>query len=1046
MRYTFAIITLLVFFFQHYAIAADRKGDIYRFDKPLVRGVIDTMKINNIFLPYQNDGSTAEDAHAFFPNGTTLSFLFQGGIAATGFVNGELRASWMAKASLIQEFQPGKWGMSPEDDKAVFYTVTANDGPGSEAYKNWATAVELGADFQDVDGDDQYDPNIDRPDILGDRTSWTVYNDGTDVSVRSDGLQTPPMGLEIHQQVWAFARADELGNVIFFRYRFINAGEDSIADFIFSIWADPDIGDAVDDLIGSDTTLSLGYIYNSGEDAVYGANPPSFGVDFFQGPVVDSPGDTAFRFLGPWFGVDTLYDKKNLPMTAFTFYNNAGETDPFPSPRQNVNRARDYQEGGFNGHHEPIDPTVFGTGGTAQDNPKFFYSGEPEAGTGWLDGTAADKRFMVNTGPFQLPAWRDENGNGRPEIGEPGVQDIVVAYVVGQGSSPTNSVTELKRVDRIAQLAYDANFFIAGPPPPPEVDVRTFDKKIEFIIDLEANGTFEYEATDKLLNRQVFEGVKIYQMASPSTNEFESGILNRKLIFSFDMDNKYKDIYQTQGFETVQIYAGNNNIKPEAFQDSGSAILRFVVEEDAFAPTPPPVLVNNIEYYFSITAFSINQGGDPPFLDSLGQGAWVGSSGILLENNLGGKQLHRVIPGSDENNPFLTDSADYVGPRTNHDGVILADVVDQAALTGDDYSVSFFDNGNFYRILNESEGGLLVRDSMVFQDRVGGDAWSFPIIDGLSIKVQNVIDGMAAADTIVPEGGVSWIDTSGAFKPAETAVFGHSIDLVKNTFRSNIADGITKDKYIPVEIVLGTTDDAQAQHYRANYNFSVGMKPTFLKAFDITNPDEPRQLYVAYHNPNINGTIDFTANNDIIIFNADYQETERYGRATTDTLFNKEAYMILQLSAIDSIFQANEMSIKIRPFYPNSDVDKYVVSGDNLDPKLTPEQHKSQLDRVKVVPNPYWAYSAYETSYDTPVLKFTHLPNEVNIRIFDLAGQLVKTLRKNDESNELSWNLRNEASLRIASGMYIAHIEAPGIGEKVLKFAVIQREERLDRY
>ena len=124
----------------------------------------------------------------------------------------------------------------------------------------------------------------------------------------------------------------------------------------------------------------------------------------------------------------------------------------------------------------------------------------------------------------------------------------------------------------------------------------------------------------------------------------------------------------------------------------------------------------------------------------------------------------------------------------------------------------------------------------------------------------------------------------------------------------------------------------------------------------------------------------------------------------------------------------------------------FLVKGESVQPRLTTEEQKGQLERVNVVPNPYWAYSAYETSYDTPVLKFTHLPNEVTIRIFNLAGQLIKTLRKNDEANELAWNLRNESNLRVASGMYIAHVEAAGIGAKVLKFAIVQREERLDRF
>ncbi len=79
-------------------------------------------------------------------------------------------------------------------------------------------------------------------------------------------------------------------------------------------------------------------------------------------------------------------------------------------------------------------------------------------------------------------------------------------------------------------------------------------------------------------------------------------------------------------------------------------------------------------------------------------------------------------------------------------------------------------------------------------------------------------------------------------------------------------------------------------------------------------------------------------------------------------------------------------------------------------------------------------------------MRFTHLDNEVTIRIFNIAGQLVKTLFKNDTSNELRWNLRNEAGLRVASGMYIAHIEVPGVGEKVLKIGIVQREERIDRF
>jgi hypothetical protein len=206
----------------------------------------------------------------------------------------------------------------------------------------------------------------------------------------------------------------------------------------------------------------MGYCYNDGLDPNYGANPPAFGVDFFQGPMVDSPGDTAFLFRGSWFGVDTVYDMKNLPMTAFTFYNNAGEWDSFPSPQLNAPRARLYQEGGYNGHGNPILPPQHGIGGVPGDPPQFFYTGDPEAGTGWRDTEPNDKRFLVNCGPFPMPAWQDLNGNNRPDPTEPGVQDIIMTYLVGQGNDAANSVTDLKRVAELVQYYYDVNFGTVG--------------------------------------------------------------------------------------------------------------------------------------------------------------------------------------------------------------------------------------------------------------------------------------------------------------------------------------------------------------------------------------------------------------------------------------------------------------------------------------------------------------------------------------------------------------------------------------------------------
>ena len=53
-----------------------------------------------------------------------------------------------------------------------------------------------------------------------------------------------------------------------------------------TLFADPDLGDAGDDYIGTDTLRNMVFVYNdSNEDASYGTAPPSLGIQFLQGPI-----------------------------------------------------------------------------------------------------------------------------------------------------------------------------------------------------------------------------------------------------------------------------------------------------------------------------------------------------------------------------------------------------------------------------------------------------------------------------------------------------------------------------------------------------------------------------------------------------------------------------------------------------------------------------------------------------------------------------------------------------------------------------------------
>jgi hypothetical protein len=110
------------------------------------------------------------------------------------------------------------------------------------------------------------------------------------------------------------------------------------------------------------------------------------------------------------------------------------------------------------------------------------------------------------------------------------------------------------------------------------------------------------------------------------------------------------------------------------------------------------------------------------------------------------------------------------------------------------------------------------------------------------------------------------------------------------------------------------------------------------------------------------------------------------------------------------------------------------------------EAKQAALDLIGIVPNPYKGVSAYEVDLTADKVRFTNLPQEATIRVFTLAGTLIKTFVKNSAATTLEWDLETEGALPIASGMYLIHVEAPGIGEKVLKFGVIKKRVQLDLF
>lgn len=438
------------------------------------------LNINNIYLPLNSKGVLADVNIS--PNGSGGQFggnvfLFSGGFFLSGYSNGQLWANAVASASLVEDYLPGTFG-NPNNPDAQLYKLRSDDPPFGQSWEDWSDAVNLGADYYDGNGDGiyepadynsngQWDPDEDRPDLLGDETIWCVFHDGVP-SVQRRWNTVEPQGIEVRQTVFTYSDIPELSNIIFIRYRIKNTGmvADLMNDVYFGIWDDPDLGSAGNDLVGCDTLLQSGYTYNDGIDPLYGNNPPAFFKSFLEGPRVYIPGetfvdyngngiydegidyplDTAFVFRGQEIGVTIYPGAKNQILSSSIFYGNGlvGLSDP-----TNMNEARSYMLG-LNSNGQVINPCTFNFGqvrggvNCTEVNPLFWFSGDPVTNYGWINTFANDQRQIQNIGPFTLNAGEE--------------YEVFAAYCVGQGTDALSSVTEGRFVAEISSILHDCNF------------------------------------------------------------------------------------------------------------------------------------------------------------------------------------------------------------------------------------------------------------------------------------------------------------------------------------------------------------------------------------------------------------------------------------------------------------------------------------------------------------------------------------------------------------------------------------------------------------
>ncbi|MDM7926962.1 MAG: T9SS type A sorting domain-containing protein [bacterium] len=979
------------------------------------------MDVNQIECYIQNNGKFGEDPVTggdgfFYPAGQRQnSILFTGGLWVLGKVGGDVRT---AAACYSTEFQPGVIlpDGSPDDpSKAEYRIYTFNKGEAIDP-----AAIAQGCPAE----------------VLGDKMMFCVFNDMTDHAAVFAGQ---PIGLEVGLTVFGFNRTGALGNALFFKYRLTNKGRRTLDDAFAAVFMDPDVGNGNDDLVGCDPALGIGYAFNGDNfDDKYGADLPALGVDFFQGPIVDAPGQSAVLPDGT-----VLAGKEILGMTSFFAYISGapitGMTDPSLQDRQGGQEAY-FFAGGFRSNGEPwINPI------TGEETP-FPFDGDPVLDTGWLMSSFTrpkDMRMGLSTGPFTLAAGES--------------QDVVIGFVVGQGADNLSAITLMKYYDAQIQAVYDRNFEAASAPPAPRVTVAQDDRSLMLGWDPAAS-----EFSDQ---GYAFEGYNIWQGSS------QTGPWTR--VATFDVRNRITtirdDVYLDE-FATV------SNLPVQFGKDTG---LRhhFFVEEDYLTGGP---LVNGRTYWFAVTAYAYDPAGVPKTLESAPAGLRAVPQKPVMDTEYR-VSMRDTIPA-----PLVSGVSD---------GSVIVTVMDPAAVTGHDYEVTFSavggaDNPLSGRLVWHLTDQTAGRDLLCDQPQASADGdEEGAMVDGLLVKVSDADPTFKAIIETANEQGPLPQDRWDAIG----APFGgdnvwHALSPAGFADRHYISGGggdggmsrIARwmDFAIPRDFEIRFTEAGGWAVFMFNDD-RIATTPFEIWDIGVNTPDDPsddvRMIpFLTNSNSETRAAWSISADEDPALgypasdwiywmdpidangyanFAAVCVATGAGGTYPHATDGSPEGYFVNFHGGLvypigrmivcdydgNGLPPATGTVIRFLTGKPNNEAVKFAFSTAGYAKEQSAAIARKRMDEINVFPNPYFGTHGDETAESAQFVTFSNLPGECTIRIFTLSGRQFRVLRHDNGTPFERWDLRTENGLPVGSAMYLAVVET-AFGKKVLKLGVINRE------
>ena len=1015
------LVSLLIIVMSTSVVAGDKSQN--NLSKTAVKGDWIIFDANNISTYIRNNGSFnrnpgSGNAGFEWVKGSGKTAIYASGLWLGAKVASDIRT---ACAEYSYEYGAGPIGASINDAQWKMYKIKrGDDANNSIDYANWPFSTGAPALRNYNNTADSLDANGNRiPRLLGDMTVFCVFNDGA-ASLHTMS-KTQPIGMEVQLTAWAFNRSDALGNTIYYKWRFINKSGGRLDSTYVCIWCDADVGNnGGNDWDGCDTVLGLGYTYNGSTEPDYPSGCAA-GFDFLQGPIVTGTAtDTAKLPDGR-----IIPGKKILKMTSYLRYNNDWSDIGNPSTGGEV-------------YNYFLCLTKSGKviKGADSNATTFMFTGDPNTANGpknWIEtDPPGDRRFMMTAGPFTMVA-ND-------------TQDVVAGNVVASGASLFGSVTALKNADAAVQKAYDLNFNLAAPPESPNVEVSSLDKGIVLTWgkdEVTANLDESFHAIDPIAQAAGatypyydFQGYVVYQYSNAAGS-------NPKIVATYDLKDGVKIIYDNVFDASIGQYVN----KPVKYGSDVGIFRSIRITQDLISGIP---IVNNKNYYFGVTAYAYNNSKEcvPLTLESAARILTVRARLINMGSTFSSMGLDTLgTPNVDANN---RSTAPHIAGISN--GFVIPVVVQPDSITGDVYRVVFDTTGGTmsYKIIDSTKNITILSNRTDFADDE-----SHPIRDGIFWKV---VDAPVACKSVSVTSGTPWVTGGNTYG---FGWFSGGIDLGVNmgNFTIGYAPTLPFSQYKKVEVRIDTNNKGWAYRFRrvattgapggARFVYQNMLKLP-IQAWDVSDAAHPKRLNVGFRDQVVDGVWEPWDNYAELLWvcasaydstGATYPTTVLGGPAESDLMYALELAV-----ASGHVVYESANTITIQPYYALTPNDIYRVNTANYKPtpgKLDVAQ--TQIDRIHAVPNPYFGANAYETNQFGHIIRITNLPATAKIRIFNLAGQLLRTLDKNDPATtSLDWDLNNANGLPVASGMYIIHIDLGAIGTKIIKVAVIQAEERLN--